>query len=88
MYLPENSPVYWQFTDDKPFSLATRFVYLQYWQAMQQTVILARMAGSKDAKLPFDKLPEYPWEDTTSSQKIGGLKGADPQKALEYLLSL
>lgn len=73
------------------YSQADSLLWSTVWALWENTVVAARAAGSKKAKLPADKKPQFPWSEAeqTGQPKLTGNAGDHTQEEiLDYLDNL
>lgn len=91
-HLPHESPIYWHRTEGHKYTLTDQLLWALLWNLMQLDVHFAQAHGAKQAKMPSDKMPDYPWSEMTDSSSASyGKKhlGSHTQEdVLDYLLSL
>lgn len=89
-YLPESSPARWHDTDGRPYGLAESLAWRTLWATWSLQVMLRQRFGDKDARLPYDDMPPYPWAKGTSThrQGLGEVPEDRREEALDYLLNL
>lgn len=89
-WLPEDSPARWHATGDRPYSMTLDMLWRTLWATWQLQVILSRLGGQKDARMPADEMPRFPWEKGKSAnrQTFGAVAEDRKEEALDYLLSL
>lgn len=61
------------------------------WALWENTVVTARAAGQKKAKMPADKMPRFPWSEIqgVGQPKLAGNAGNHTQEEiLDYLDNL
>lgn len=76
-------------TEGYEWSMQDTLLWMLIWNTMQNTVITARAAGDKKAKMPQEKMPMYPWQLQSSEQNLSGSLGDHSQEeVLDFLDNL
>lgn len=89
-HLPQESPARWHASDDRPWSQNDSLLWHLYGAALRTNVNLARLGGNKQAKMPWEEQPTFPWRKpkNPNSQTLGGVSEDRQEEALDYLLGL
>lgn len=84
----EDNPIRWHLSDDRPYTLDGRLLFNIQWLLMSLNTNFRRFAGDKEAKLPYDDQPNFPWSRGKRNNTFGDLSQVDTDMALEYLFNL
>ena len=87
--LPQSGPHTKHLADGREWSSDLDMMWALVWEVMRGNVIAARAAGSKDADLPSEQRPRFPWSvEDSRNTRFGDLGDLDPELVLDYLDSL
>ena len=89
--LPQVGPHTRHISEGQEYSLTESLLWSLVWATWENTVVAARAAGNKKAKMPADKKPEFPWSKSTAAGQpsLGGSMGDHSQEEiLDYLDNL
>lgn len=76
-------------TNGVEYSYTDSLLWALIWGLMQNTVTTAQVAGAKNAKMPADEMPQFPWSLREKAHSLGGSLGDHTQEeVLEFLASL
>ena len=88
-YLPQDSPARWHLTEGKPYTVRDDVAWHTLWLLLQVAVQQRQIAGDKNAKMPADTRPRYPWSEIKSSTRsLGSVAPERREEVLDYLENL
>ncbi|GAA4809633.1 MULTISPECIES: hypothetical protein [Tomitella] len=89
-YLPQESPVYWRRTDDRPYDLKTDLAWQTLWVLLGLLVTTRKAYGDKSAEMPSDDMPRFPWSELVraNQSKLGHVPPELAEQAQAWLDSL
>lgn len=89
--LPQTGPHTRHKTNGVEYSFTDSMLWILIWGMWVNTVTTAKAAGDKKAKMPADKMPEFPWTKPESAQGqglVGDLGDFDQDEVLDWLDNL
>lgn len=88
--LPQVGPHTRHKTNGVEYSYSDSMLWLLIWATWMNTVSARQVAGDKKAKMPADKMPEYPWTKPEGNAQglSGDLGDFDQDEVLDWLDNL